>query len=108
MKTIPKNESCDCRDNHHGCVFGVSAVGEPSKPLKKTEKEGLSKLQCWHSNDTMSSFDDVTGHRMDLIEVCAPWDSPLTQEVESKGGKAMRLGLHNGYDLSSRRVFESS
>ena len=105
MKTIPKNESCDCRDNHHGCVFGVSVVGEPSKPLKKTEKEGLSKLQCWHSNDTMSSFDAVTGHRMDLIEVCAPWDSPLTQEVESRGGKAMRLGLHNGYDLSSRQGF---
>lgn len=37
--------------------------------------------------------------------MCAPWDSPLTAEVERQGGKGMRLGPHNGYDLSTRQGF---
>ena len=36
---------------------------------------------------------------LDLLEVCAPWDSPLCTSMEAAGGKAMRLGLHNGFDL---------
>ena len=34
-------------------------------------------------------------HRLDLIEVCAPIDSPLTKIVLRRGGKAERFGLHN-------------
>lgn len=102
-KTIPE---CDVCQHVVGCDEGVCCFPvfeEPPKPLKKTEKEGLSKQQCLHNNETMRHVDHVTGHQYDLIEVCAPWDSPLTTEVEKKGGKAMRLGLHNGYDLSTRQ-----
>ena len=35
----------------------------------------------------------------------APWDSPLSHEVEKQGGKAMRLGVHNGFDLSTRNGY---
>ena len=41
----------------------------------------------------------VGGHRMDLVELCAPWDSPLCQALRDLGGKAIALGIHNGYDL---------
>ena len=40
--------------------------------------------------------------RYDLLEVCAPWDSPLSEAVERAGGKALRIGLHNGYDLATK------
>ena len=43
----------------------------------------------------------VGGHRVDLLELCAPWDSPLCQAVRDLGGKAISLGLHNGYDLTT-------
>ena len=40
--------------------------------------------------------------RLDLLEVCSPWDSPLGHAVQEAGGRVERLGLHNGYDLSTR------
>ena len=42
---------------------------------------------------------------LDLLEVCAPWDSPLAASVASLGGKVMRLGIHNGFDLSTTKGY---
>ena len=39
---------------------------------------------------------------MDLLEVCCPWDSPLSAAVIRAGGRAFRMGIHNGYDLSTK------
>ena len=39
------------------------------------------------------------------MEVCCPWDSPLSEFVERAGGRAVRLGIHNGYDLSTKAGF---
>ena len=55
--------------------------------------------QC--QNEFVGAVRDCT-HRLDLLEICAPWDSPLSQAVIDLGGKAMRLGVHNGFDLGTR------
>ena len=43
---------------------------------------------------------------LDLLEVCAPWDAPLTQAVKDAGGRAMAVGIHNGYDLTTNQGFK--
>ena len=50
----------------------------------------------------------VGGHRIDLIEVCAPWDSPLRQAVRELGGTALALGIHNGYDLTTQEGYRKA
>ena len=50
----------------------------------------------------------VGGHRIDLIEVCAPWDSPLCQAVRELGGTALALGIHNGYDLTTQEGYRKA
>ena len=42
----------------------------------------------------MGNYRAVT-NQLDLIELCAPWDSPLSQSVLDCGGTAERLGLLN-------------
>lgn len=42
---------------------------------------------------------------LELLEVCAPWDAPLSAAVRDAGGRAMSVGLHNGYDLTTRKGF---
>ena len=44
----------------------------------------------------------VTSNRVDLLEVCCPWDSPLSAAVVRAGGRAFRMGIHNGHDLSTK------
>ena len=34
----------------------------------------------------------VTSERVDLVEVCCPWDSPLSAAVIRAGGRAFRMG----------------
>ena len=46
--------------------------------------------------------------RMDLVEVCAPWDSPLSDAVDLEGGFSFRMGLHNGFDLTSEKGFRKA
>ena len=48
------------------------------------------------------------GSTLDLLEVCAPWDSPLSAAVREAGGKAMSVGVHNGYDLSASEGFRKT
>ena len=43
-----------------------------------------------------------------LLEVCAPWDAPLSHAVREAGGKAMAIGLHNGYDMSTMQGFRQA
>ena len=40
--------------------------------------------------------------------ICAPWDSPLCEEYAKIGGRVDRLGLHNGYDLSTRNGYRKA
>ena len=50
-------------------------------------------------------LDLVKGPQLDLLEVCAPWDSPLVQAIREAGGRALAIGVHNGFDLSTREGF---
>ena len=47
-------------------------------------------------------FQGLIQDRVDLLEVCCPWDFPLSKAVEEAGGRAFRMGLHNGYDMSTK------
>ena len=60
------------------------------------------------SYETMVAYDNVVGHYYDLFEVCAPWDSNLGKEVEKQGGKVLRLGPHNGFDLTTKEGFRKA
>ena len=53
-------------------------------------------------NELMNAWNEIPGSTLDLLEVCCGPDSSLTNMVVEQGGKAMRLGLHNGYDLSTQ------
>jgi hypothetical protein len=76
--------------------------------LTNREKEELSKQSHDHSNETMKAWYQLIGQTVDLVEVCTPWDSPLGKAVEEKGGKVFRMGVHNGFDLSTRKGFLSA
>lgn len=49
--------------------------------------------------------DVILGSKLDFLEVCAPEDSPLTEAIRAAGGKALSLGLHNGYGLTTRHGY---
>lgn len=66
------------------------AVEDQSKRLDSKE-EGAALLQASPSTSTV-----------DVMEVCAPWDSPLVTEFQRMGGTGVRTGLHNGFDLSTK------
>ena len=73
-----------------------------------TERNLSRGQQLWFSevanqcqNEFVGAVRDCT-RRLDLLEICAPWDSPLSQAVIDLGGTAMRLGVHNGFDLGTR------
>lgn len=79
---------------------------------EKTSDDGFQCLsrgqQLWFSQVTREYEDSVlsayrsVSRRVDLVEICAPWDSPLSQAVIDAGGKAERWGCHNGFDLSTK------
>ena len=67
----------------------------------------LHKVQRQIEDETVLAFKELqgVGPTLDLLEVCAPWDSPLVKAVQNAGGQAMAIGLHNDYDLATRRGF---
>ena len=74
-------------------------------PESQYTSEQRSKIQealYADLNHTCVCFRSLSKERLDLVEICAPWDSPLCAAVQELGGRAARLGLHNGYDLSTR------
>ena len=57
-------------------------------------------------NQGVSDMCEIVTHmKLDLLEVCAPQDSPLSEAVRNAGGRALSLGLHTGFDLSTRQGF---
>ena len=73
-----------------------------SRQLSSSQMEVLSHGLYEVSRNTMNALDVLCQKGVDLVEVCAPWDSPLCDSVERLGGKTLRLGLHNGFDLSTK------
>ena len=55
-----------------------------------------------YQNRVLHSVSELVAERCDLLEVCAPWDSPLSEAVQRASSQAVGIGLHNGYDLSTK------
>ena len=71
-------------------------------PLGTREKQIFSLQARQISEEFREAFQGVTTGGYDLVEVCCPWDSPLSEAVIQAGGRAFRMGLQNGYDLSTK------
>lgn len=87
------------------------ADDEPSSGLNSFRHGALG--HCIELEDSLiqavGDFRELVGlGTLDLLEVCAPWDSPLSQAVRSEGGRAMSIGLHNGYDLKTVAGFKAA
>ena len=66
---------------------------------------------CCHVCEQKTSGDSdisnlVNSGRHDLLEICAPHNSTLTQTCLELGGRADRVGLHDGHDLSKSTGFQ--
>ena len=98
--------------NAHPAVDSVDSSAVPGRDFS-TEDDGfclpcdvvfladvqgkvLKEQQESFEKQTMENFDALTHSRVDLIEVCAPWDSPLAEAVERLGGRAFRLACTMG------------
>ena len=100
MKQFHESPSGDSKDleaadNGRDCKYQLTR----SQTIQL--RQGLEK----DLGQVCAAFRSLCKERDDLVEVCAPWDSPLSKAVQDLGGRAMRLGLHNGYDLSTRKGF---
>ena len=69
--------------------------GRICKHLQEELREGIHAIQSV-----------LGGSQLDLLEVCAPWDAPLSRAVQAEGGRALAIGLHNGYDLTKVSGFK--
>ena len=90
--------SCD-----PGFVCGVFEKGMTrEKPLDSRQQVSAEVYALKVKEETISTVFSMQERNLDFVEICAPWDSPLSEEYEKQGGRVDRLGLHNGYDLSTR------
>ena len=83
------------------CVKSTHDVQELSEVQLKTHQrqriqDGIMSMH----EATMEAIDHVRGCKLDLVEICSPWDSPLGACCEKLGGRVARLGIHNGYALA--------
>lgn len=71
-------------------------------PLKADMHEMFEQHRIQLEKETVECFHSLcNSERVDLLENRAPWDSPLSAAVERLGGSAMRVGLHNNFDMST-------
>ena len=74
-----------------------------------------SETQCFlqqsleqHEEDVVEVLASFPSNRVDLVEVCCGPNSLLTQVVVEMGGTAERIGLHNGYDMSTPKGLDKA
>ena len=84
-------ECCDKGFADETQVLTNSLKSRICEPLQEEITNGIKAVQELSQGSTL-----------DLLEVCAPWDSPLCWAVREQGGRAMSIGLHNGFDLTTR------
>ena len=69
-------------------------VGDSSPDLSTDGEAGLFDPLHDEMIHAVDSLRQLTGvGTLDLLEVCAPRDAPLTQTVRESGGKAMSIGV---------------
>lgn len=63
--------------------------------LQKGDRDLIqAHLQSELTQGVHALRDVLRGQKLNLLEVCAPWDSPLTSAVRELGGKAVSIGIH--------------
>ena len=83
-----------------------SVCPEPeAKNLDDSQRLFFVRKGRQHEKALVDALRELTPEHVDLLEVCCPWDSPLSQALIDAGGKAYRMGLYNGFDLSTRSGF---
>lgn len=90
-------ESSDCKHS-----VDVEPSGDSCECcLSRGQQLWFSQVTREYETNVLSVYREL-GRRVDLVEICAPWDSPLSQAVIDAGGTVERWGCHNGYDLSTK------
>lgn len=92
--------------NFVSCVFEKEMTRE--KPLDSRQQVFAEVYANKVKEETMNVVHDLQDRNLDVLEICAPWDSPLSEEFKAQGGRVERLGLHNGYDLSTRTGYRKA
>ena len=106
--TVSDN-SLDDLNGDHDVFVERPEVGDSSPDLSKDGEAGLFDPLHDEMIHAVDSLRQLTGvGTLGLLEVCAPWDAPLTQTVREFGGKAMSIGVQNGYDLSTLKGFQAA
>lgn len=106
--TISDNPLDDLNGDHDVFVQPPD-VGHSSPDLSKDGEAGLFDPlhnEMIHAGDPLRKLTGVG--TLNLLEMCAPWDAPLTQTVREYGGKAMSIGVHKGYDLPTLKGFRAA
>ena len=95
--------------SHDGSVCGSCGTVASKNLFAGHRNEIMSSMQMELQEGVQALQEILRGARLDLLEICAPWDSPLTTAVEEEaGGRAFALGLHNGFDLTTRSGFRKA
>jgi len=110
FQTQDSQESCLDTSHEIDGVFDVFV----DHPFSENETQNMephdrtvltAHLQDELTKGSQALHDLLRNQKLDLLEVCAPWDSPLSSTIRSMGGKAYSIGNHNGFDLSTRKGF---
>ena len=106
----PKSVSCDSDSSKHNSSKDHILTHQSNYLDLNSEVEQLfCNARDDVVNNLVGAIKDLTHkQRMDLVEVCAPWDSPLADAVDLEGGFSFRMGLHNGFDLTSEKGFRKA
>lgn len=95
-------------DNGKEVFADAPEVGDSCPNLSCHRNAGFEEVQqdLFHATKALQDLTDVG--TLDLLEVCAPWDSPLRSVMRERGGNAMSIGVHNGYDLTTLKGFRAA
>ena len=102
VRTVQSSDECSGVNTRCEAV-----LSEQVSSLKAEMQEYFSEQQFCTETNLVTCFANLTGQtrQLDLLEVCCPWDSPLAKAVQDQGGTVFRIGIHNGFDLSTRGGF---
>ena len=99
---VSSDDDVDDDEQQQQHVFEENEIHHVEKQDNQKRKQTvLDHLQREIDTATWCFETMVHNSQIDLIELCAPWDSPLCSAVRELGGTALALGPHNGCDLTT-------
>ena len=100
----------DHPSSHPGGDHSVSEeLSDPLvQPLSASDRNFLVTALTQSEDDMVEAFTTFSSNRVDLVEVCCGPNSLLSQVVEQFGGTSERIGLFNGFDMSTSKGLEKA